>query len=193
MWRYFFQKVFDSFLFIPSLFLFFHKNYYHFTKGKEPAQSPKPDSFEFDLFTVDISSQMTPARLCRSRLDAAVQSSVALLGVIRCSYNPSLFGHGLGLCPKNPLISEVSSVSYEQICVFFFQTMFDFFLSHCVILNAALLRTHLLRRMFRDLTFIFSKGGLNLFYHFFVFIFFIKLLLLHLRRGKQLGVRSPQF
>ena len=33
--------------------------------------------------------------------------------------NPSLFGHGLGLCPKNPLISEVSSVSYEQICVAF--------------------------------------------------------------------------
>ena len=34
--------------------------------------------------------------------------------------NPSFFGHGLGLCPKNPLISEVSSVSYEQICVDFF-------------------------------------------------------------------------
>ena len=25
-----------------SLFLFFHKNFYLFTKGKEPAQSPKP-------------------------------------------------------------------------------------------------------------------------------------------------------
>ena len=32
-----FQKVF-----IHSLFLFFYKNYYHTTKGKEPAQSPKP-------------------------------------------------------------------------------------------------------------------------------------------------------
>ena len=27
---------------IPSSFLFFLKNYYHFTKGMEPAQSPKP-------------------------------------------------------------------------------------------------------------------------------------------------------
>ena len=41
-------------------------------------------SFEFELFTVDISSRVTPARLYRSHLDAAVQSSVALLGVIRC-------------------------------------------------------------------------------------------------------------
>ena len=73
---------------MPSLFLFFHKNYYHITKGKEPAQSPKPDSFKFDLFTVDISSRVTPARFSRARLDAAVQSSVALLGVIRCSYTP---------------------------------------------------------------------------------------------------------
>ena len=40
--------------------------------------------------------------------------------------NPSFFGHGLGRRPKNPLISEVSSVSCEQIWVFF-QTMFDFF------------------------------------------------------------------
>ena len=30
------------FFFIPSLFLLFYKNYYHFTKEKEPAQSPKP-------------------------------------------------------------------------------------------------------------------------------------------------------
>ena len=35
--------VFDSFSFLFLLyFYFFHKNYYHFTKGKEPAQSPKP-------------------------------------------------------------------------------------------------------------------------------------------------------
>ena len=84
---YFFQKLFlISFFFLFLLcFYFFHKNYYHFTKGKEPAQSPKPDSFKFELFTVDISSRMTPARLYRSRLDAAVQSSVALLRAIRCS------------------------------------------------------------------------------------------------------------
>ena len=69
---------------------------------------------------MDISSRVTPSRLYRSRLDAAVQSSVALLGVIRCSYNPFLFGHGLGRCPKNLLTSEVSSVSYEQIRVGFF-------------------------------------------------------------------------
>ena len=109
--------VFNSFLFIHSLFLLFYKNYYHTTKGKEPARSPKPDSFEFELFTVDISSRVTLARLYRSRLDAAVQSSVALLGAIRCSYNPFLFGHGLGFYPKNLLTLEVSSVSYEQIRV----------------------------------------------------------------------------
>ena len=39
---YFFKNCFWFFFFITSLFLFFHKNYYHFTKGKEPAQSPKP-------------------------------------------------------------------------------------------------------------------------------------------------------
>jgi hypothetical protein len=48
----FFSKCFDSFLFfISSLFLLFHKNYYHFTKGKEPARSPKPAvSFPLNLF-----------------------------------------------------------------------------------------------------------------------------------------------
>ena len=64
---------------------------------------------------------MTPARLYRSRLDAAVQSSVALLRAIRCSYKPFLLGHGLGHRPKNLATSEkkleVSSVSYEQIRV----------------------------------------------------------------------------
>ena len=49
--------------------------------------------------------------------------------------------------------SKVSSVSCEQIRValFFFKIVFDFFLSQHVILNAALLRTHLLRRMIQDL------------------------------------------
>ena len=73
----------------------------------------------------------------------------------------------------------VSSVSCEQICVFFFQTMFDFFLSHCVIPNS-----------FRDLTFIFSKGVLNLFYHFFVFTFFIKIITTS-SKGKE-PARSPK-
>ena len=76
---------------------------------------------------MDISSRMTPARLYRSRLDAAVQSLVALLGVIRCSLDPFLLGHGSGLCPKNlpPSEIEVSSVSCEQIRValFFFITL----------------------------------------------------------------------
>ena len=77
---------------------------------------------------MDISSRVTPARLYRSRLDAAVQSSVALLGVIRCSYNPFLLGHGLRRCLKNLPTSKVSSVSYEQIRValFFFKIVFDF-------------------------------------------------------------------
>ena len=42
LFNFFSKRIFDSFFFISSLFLFFHKNYYHFTKGKEPAQSPKP-------------------------------------------------------------------------------------------------------------------------------------------------------
>ena len=88
--------------FITSLFLHFHKNYYHITKGKEPAQSPKAAVSCEDFFSrVEIYSGVTPARLYRSRLDAAVQSSVALLGVIRC-----FLGHGLGHCPKNPPTSE---------------------------------------------------------------------------------------
>ena len=37
-----FSKMVFDFSFITSLFLFFHKNYYYFTKGKEPARSPKP-------------------------------------------------------------------------------------------------------------------------------------------------------
>ena len=85
------------------------------------------------LFTVIISSRVTPARLYRSRLDAAVQSSVALLGVIRC-----FLGHGLGRYPKNPPTSKVSSVSCEQIRVgiffskgvlnlFFITSLFLFF------------------------------------------------------------------
>ena len=39
---FFFKKDFDSFFLSLLYFYFFHKNYYHFTKGKEPAQSPKP-------------------------------------------------------------------------------------------------------------------------------------------------------
>ena len=39
----FFSKGILIFLFFNfSLFLFFLQNYYHFTKGKEPARSPKP-------------------------------------------------------------------------------------------------------------------------------------------------------
>ena len=93
--HFIFSKIiFDSFSFLSLLyFYFFHKNYYHFTKGKKPARSPKP-AVSFPL-------------------------------------NPFLFGHGLGLCPKNLPASEieVSSVSCEQIRValFFFKIVFDFF------------------------------------------------------------------
>ena len=78
---YFFQKGFWFFVFFKLFFfsIFFYKNYYHFTKGKEPARSPKP-AVSFPL-------------------------------------NPFHLGHGLGLCPKNLATLEVSSVSYEQICV----------------------------------------------------------------------------
>ena len=119
--------------FISSLFLFFHKNYYHFTKGKEPARSPKP-AVSFPL-------------------------------------NPFLLGHGLRRCLKNLPTSEkkleVRSVSYEQIrvAIFFFQKVFDsFLLSHHVILNS-----------FQDLTFIFSKWFLILFFLISsLFLFFYK-------------------
>ena len=41
--HFIFSKIFwFFFFFISSLFLFFYKNYYYFTKGKEPARSPKP-------------------------------------------------------------------------------------------------------------------------------------------------------
>ena len=106
LFLFFFKRVFDSSFFYFSLFLFFFskrfwflfffnfsfflfflQNYYHFTKGKEPARSPKP-AVSFPL-------------------------------------NPFLFGHGLGLCPKNLLALEVSSVSYEQIrvAIFFYHIM----------------------------------------------------------------------
>ena len=49
--------------------------------------------------------------------------------------------------------------------LFFFQTMFDFFYHIVSSPNAALLRTHLLRRMVQDLTFIFSKIIFDFFYH----------------------------
>ena len=40
---YFFKNGFWFFSFLFLLyFYFFHKNYYHFTNGKEPARSPKP-------------------------------------------------------------------------------------------------------------------------------------------------------
>ena len=38
----FFQKGFWIFFLSLLCFYFFHKNYYHFTKRKEPARSPKP-------------------------------------------------------------------------------------------------------------------------------------------------------
>ena len=63
----FFQTMFDFFFFISSLFLLFHKNYYYFTKGKEPAQSPKPTVSCEDFFSrVEIYSGVTRARLSRA-------------------------------------------------------------------------------------------------------------------------------
>ena len=125
--RVFFQTMFDFFFFITSLFLLFHKNYYHFTKGKEPARSPKPDSFEFELFTVDISSRMTPARFSRAlflqvkakQLLAQSFLTLFLLYKQRCEARSLCLGQSAA--PKNPTTSEkkleVSSVSYEQIRV----------------------------------------------------------------------------
>ena len=126
---YFFQKVFDFFLFfISSLFLFFYKNYYHFTKEGGLSQSPKPDSFEFDLFTVDISSRVTPARLYRAlflqvkakQLLAQSFLTLFLLYKQRCKARSLCLGQSAA--PKNPPTSEieVSSVSYEQIRVVIF-------------------------------------------------------------------------
>ena len=49
------------------------------------------------LFTVIISSRVTPARFSRARLDAAVQSSVALLVAIRCLTLGIFLWHILGM------------------------------------------------------------------------------------------------
>ena len=108
---------------MPSLFLFFHKNYYHITKGKEPAQSPKPDSFKFDLFTVIISSRVTPARFPRAlffqvkakQLLAQSFLTLFLLYKQRCKARSLCLGQSAA--PKNLPYSKVSSVSYEQIRV----------------------------------------------------------------------------
>ena len=68
------------------------------------------------------------------------------------------------------------------------------FFSIFVILNAALLRTHLLRRMIQDLILFFQNG-----FWFFSFLslpyfyFFIKIIITSLRGKNLLRVRSPQF
>ena len=116
----FFKIVFDFFSFLFLLyFYFFIKIVITSLRGRNQLEVRSP-LFPVRIFSrVEIYSGVTPARLYRSRLDAAVQSSVALLGVIRCSYNPFLLGHGLRRCLKNLPTSEieVSSVSYEQIRV----------------------------------------------------------------------------
>ena len=129
----FFQNGFWFILFfIPSLFLFFHKNYYHFTKGKEPARSPKPDSFEFDLFTVIISSRVTPARFSRAlflqvkakQLLAQSFLTLFLLYKQRCEARSLCLGQSAALKNLPTSEIEVSSVSYEQIrVVIFFSTL----------------------------------------------------------------------
>ena len=167
----FFQKVFDFFLFITSLFLHFHKNYYHITKGKEPAQSPKP--------------------------------------AVSLPLNPSLLGHGSGLCPKNLPTSEieVSSVSYEQIRValFFFKIIFDFFLPHAVILNLIQDLILFFQNSFwifffitprhpeldSGSTFIFSKGFWFFFFLFLLCFYFFHKNYYYFTKGKE-PARSPK-
>ena len=112
MFLFFSKRVFDSSFLNFSLFLFFLQKLLSLYIGRGTISESEARSFEFELFTVDISSCVTPARFSRARLNAAVQSSVALLGAIRC-----FLGHGLGRCPKNLLTLEVNSVRYEQICV----------------------------------------------------------------------------
>ena len=83
--HFIFSKIiFDSFFFfISSLFLLFHKNYYHFTKGKEPAQSPKPAvlnlSYSQWLYLPVWLRLASPELASTQRCNAC-----ALLGVIRC-------------------------------------------------------------------------------------------------------------
>ena len=81
--------------------------------------------------------------------------------------NPSFFGHGLGRRPKNPLISEVSSVSCEQICVFFSNDVW--FFSPCHPERCA--SSYALASKNDSGSHFFLQTMFDFFYHFFVFTF----------------------
>ena len=108
----FFQTMFD-FFFICSSFLLFHKNYYHSTKGREPAQSPKPA----------VSLPLNPS-FHGHRSKSKGRGFLSL--------NLTFLGHGSGLCPKNLLSSKVSSVNYEQFRVGFFLHLKIVFISSLI-------------------------------------------------------------
>ena len=103
--------------------------------------------------------------------------------------NPSLFGHGLGLCPKNPLISEVSSVSYEQIRVFFFKRCLIFFITLCHPERCASSYA-LASKNVSGSHFYFFKRGFKSFLSLLCFYFFIKIITTS-AKGRE-PARSPK-
>ena len=118
--------VFDFFLFYHFFIsIFFIKIITTSSKGKEPARSPKTAVLNLELFTVDISSRVTPARLYRAlflqvkakQLLAQSFLTLFLLYKQRCKARSLCLGQSAA--PKNLPTSEikVSSVSYEQIRV----------------------------------------------------------------------------
>ena len=103
--------------------------------------------------------------------------------------NPSLIGHGLGLCPKNPLISEVSSVSYEQIRVFFFKRCLIFFITLCHPERCASSYA-LASKNVSGSHFYFFKRGFKSFLSLLCFYFFIKIITTS-SKGRETA-RSPK-
>ena len=115
---YFFQNAF-----IPSLFLFFHKNYYHFTKGKEPAQSPKPAvSFPLNPFLLGHGLGHRPKNLATSKIEVSSVSCEQIR--VEIFHSDHLFPYDSGsflqssLCLGNNWVS-IKKIVYSQLCLDF--------------------------------------------------------------------------
>ena len=91
---------------IPSSFMFFHKNYYHFTKGMEPAQSPKTAvSLPLNPSFLGHGSGLCPKNLLSSK-------------VISVSYNNFVWDF---FTPKNVYLSFskwIFFLSFLHFCFF---------------------------------------------------------------------------
>ena len=150
----FFQKVFDSFFFISSLFLFFFiKIIITSPRGRNQLRVRSPQFWIWVIY----SGYIFPCD-SGSPLPVSPRRSGAKLGRFAWG-NPLLLTPPLSLgtaqdsvlrtCLLQKWVALATNKSVWHY--FFFQTMFDFFLSHCVIPNS-----------FRDL--IFFKRGFEYFF-----------------------------